>query len=116
MGNPFERFGISDSELAKHVRESAEVDAAINDFMANEVIPYGRSVSPVDEGRYAASWKIIKKAKNGRGLVGPTDYKAHWIEFGTGSPGPTDAKAPVQKTCEHFGGNLTEGIKAGGDE
>ena len=34
MGNPFDRFGVSDSELAKHIRESAEVDAAIDDFMA----------------------------------------------------------------------------------
>lgn len=113
MGNPFAKFGVSDSEVAKALRESAEVDAGLNEFMKNEIVPYGRSISPVDSGKYAASWKIIKKAKKGRGVVGPTDFKAHWVEFGTGSPGPTDAHAAVQKTAEHFGGDLTTGI---GDE
>ena len=67
MGNPFDRFGVSDSELAKHIRESAEVDAAIDDFMANEVVPHWKSIAPVDSGNYAARIKVAKKAKNGRG-------------------------------------------------
>lgn len=116
MANPFSRFGVSDSEIAKALRESAEVDATLNEKMENEIVPYGRNASRVDEGRYAASWKVIKKAKNGRGVVGPTDFKAHWIEFGTGAPGPTKAYAPVQKTAEHFGGDLTSGVSVGGDE
>lgn len=114
MGNPFAKFGVSDSEVAKAIRESANVDAALNEFMENVIVPYGRSISPVDEGRYAASWKVIRKAKKGRGLVGPTDWKSHFIEFGTGTPGPTKAFATVQKTAEHFGGDLTTGI--GGKE
>lgn len=84
MGNPFARFGMSDSEFEKHLRESAEVDAGIDKFMAEEVIPYGRSVSPVDTGKFAASWKIMKKAKNGKGVVGPTAWYSHFVEFGTG--------------------------------
>lgn len=116
MGNPFDRFGVSDSDVAKAIRDSAEVDAALNEVMQNEIVPYGRSISPVDEGRYAASWKIIKKAKKGRGVVGPTDFKAHWVEFGTGAPGPTKAHATAQKTAEHFGGDLKSGITIGGDE
>lgn len=117
MANPFEKYGVTDEDIKKALRESAEVDAGINEFMTEQVIPYGRSVSPVDEGRYAASWKVMQKAKNGRGLVGPTDFKSHWIEFGTGDPGPTRAAAPAQKTARHFGGDLKGGITApGGDE
>lgn len=84
MGNPFARFGMSDSEFDKALRSSVEVDAGIDKFMAEEVIPYGRSVSPVDTGKFAASWKIMKKAKNGKGVVGPTAWYSHFVEFGTG--------------------------------
>lgn len=126
MSNPFAKFGISDSELAKHIRASAESDAAVNEFMSEQVIPYGRSVSPVDHGSYAASWKVIKKAKNGRGVVGPTDWKAHFIEDGTkadpstsksrfGPDTPTPEFAPVAKTVAHFGGTMERGISGEAD-
>ncbi len=109
-----DRFGISDADIMRAIAQSAEVDSGVNDFMENQVVPYGRSISPVDEGRYVASWRVQKKAKGGQGVVGPADFKAHWIEFGTGEPGPTNAQAVVQKTCEHFGGDLTEGFSVDG--
>lgn len=84
MANPFDKFGISDSELAKHIRSSAEVDAGINKFMENVGVPYGKSISPVESGKYAASWKVMVKAKNGHGAFGPTAWYSHFIEFGTG--------------------------------
>ncbi|AVO21615.1 minor tail protein [Mycobacterium phage MooMoo] len=84
MGNPFEKFGISDSELQKHIRNSADIDAGIDRFMKDEAIPYAKSISPVDSGFYAASWKVMKKAKNGRGVFGPKAWYAHLVEFGTG--------------------------------
>lgn len=115
MGNPFEKFGISDEELEKAITESAEVDAALNDFMQNEVVPYWKSQTPVGEGRAAASIKVTKKAKGGKGEVKMTNYKAHWLEYGTGAPGPTKAYAPGEKTAQHFGGTL-EGITDGEDE
>lgn len=111
MGNPFARFDMSDSEFYDAVRSSAEVDTGLNEFMADEVVPYWRSVSPVDDGAYAASVKVLKKARRGKGVVAATDYKAHWIEFGTGEPGPTKAFAPGEKTAAHFGGTLGTGIK-----
>lgn len=84
MANPFDKFGISDAELAKHLRSSAEVDAGINKFMENEGVPYGKSISPVESGKYAASWKVMVKAKNGHGAFGPTAWYSHFVEFGTG--------------------------------
>lgn len=83
--NPFARFGMSDAEFEKHLRGSAEVDAGIDDFMVNEAIPYAKSISPVESGKYAASWAVMKKAKNGRGVFGPKAWYAHFVEFGTGA-------------------------------
>ncbi|AJA43311.1 minor tail protein [Mycobacterium phage Sbash] len=139
MGNPFGQFGVSDSELAKHIRNSAEVDAGINDFMVNEAIPYAKSISPVDDGEYAASWAVMKKAKNGKGVFGPKAWYAHLVEFGTGADKkqrkgkrgkdgkrtveiddgefrrvgpdtPTKAQGIAQKVASHFGGALKGGI------
>lgn len=117
MAGSFKRFGISDDELMAEIRSSAEVDAALNDFMANEVVPYWRSVSPMlkeqpgadkrDPGAYIASVKVTKKARNGVGAVGATIWYAHFVEDGTrrGSP----EFAPGQKTAAHFGGTLDRG-------
>lgn len=113
MSNPFAHLGVTDAELAEQLRESGEIDAALDDFMENEVVPYWRSVSPVESGRYAASVKVLKKARNGEGVVGSRDFKAHWVEFGTGEPGPTAAAAPGEKTAHHFGGTLGTGIVRG---
>lgn len=133
MGNPFDRFGVSDSQLAQHIRESAEVDAGVNEFMENQVVPYWKSASPVDSGKYAASVKVVRKAKRGRGVVAATAWYAHFIEFGTGADKktkkrkgkrrvlvdgqwkslpdntPTKALGVAQKVAEHFGGNLGRG-------
>lgn len=79
------------------------------DRMAEEVRDYWRSQSPVDEGEYAASVKVFRKYLMVDGMpgkrVGATDFKAHWIEYGTGQPGPTKASAPRAKTAAHFGGD-----------
>jgi len=110
MGNPFGRFGMSDSDFAAAIAQAAEVDAGLTQFMQKEVVPYWRSQAPVDDGKYAASIKVVKKGRRGVGKVRATDYKAAWIEFGTGAPGPTTAFAPAEKTANHFGGNLDSGV------
>ena len=112
------------------IRSEAEVDAAINDFMQDEVVPYWRSQSPVDSGKYAASVKVVKKAKRGKGKVAATVWYAHFVEYGTGADSkgkdgrkvltkrgfrllpkdtPTTADAPGQKTAQHFGGTIGAG-------
>lgn len=119
MGNnPFARFGMSDSEFAAQLRESAEIDAGLNEFMAKEVVPALKSSpnTPVDTGKFAASIKITKRARHGQGEVGSRDYKAAFIEFGTGEPGPTKVYAPFQKVASQFGGDLTRGAEAGQDD
>ena len=113
MGNPFGKFGMSDDEFRAAVLGAAEVDAGINEFMKEELVPYWKNHpdTPVDSGAYAASIKVVKKARRGKGgKVRATDYKAAWIEFGTGEPGATTAHGVGQKVAEHFGGNLNGGI------
>lgn len=85
MPNPFSEFGISDAEVEKAIRESVEVNAGIDEFVEKQVIPFARSISPIDSGKYAASWKLKKKAKGGKAVVGPTAWYAHIIEFGSGA-------------------------------
>ena len=112
MGNAFGKFGMSDDQFLEALRSSIEVDAGLDEFMRDQVVPYWKNHpdTPVDDGAYAASVKVVKKARRGTGKVGATDYKAAWIEFGTGAPGPTTAHAIGQKVAEHFGGTLDGGI------
>lgn len=116
MGNPFARFGVSDKAIADALRNSVEVDVTLQEFMEDEVVAYWKSVAPVDRGDYAASIKVTRKAKGGRGVVSATDYKAHWVEFGTAEPGPTSAAAPAEKTAIRFGGTLEGGVAASEDD
>ena len=115
MGNPFDKFGISDAELKKAISESAEVDAELNRFMKDEVVPYWKSVSPVDEGRYAASIKVTKKAKGGKGEVGlfagPDEI---WAKLRvTGFKNTMEADFPdIKIVAEKAGGTKDAGIAA----
>lgn len=122
MPNPLQRFGISDADLAREITQSAEVDAGLKKE-AEKVVDYWRDQSPIDEGDYAASVKVLE-VRHGTAIVGTRHWKAHMIEFGTkadpegskspfGPDTPTPAFAVGQKVAEHFGGDLTgDGIEA----
>lgn len=111
------RLGISDEELAKLINANAQVDAAIDRFMRDVLVPAWKNHpdTPVDSGDYAASVKIVKKARRGKGAVAATDFKAHWIEFGTGQPGPTKAYGIAEKVARKFGGTLDAGVDLKGE-
>ena len=95
-------------EIMEQAFKAAEVKQGLEAF-AVQVRDYWRSQSPVNEGQYAASVQVFKKQVLVDGMpakrVGSTDFKAHWIEFGTGQPGPTEAFAPRAKTAAHFNGD-----------
>lgn len=103
---------MSRDEIAREIFEQAKrqnvLEVELGKF-AEKVRDYWRSVSPVDSGEYAASVQVFKKKITVDGMpakrVGATDFKAHWIEYGTGQPGPTQAAAPRAKTAVHFGGD-----------
>ncbi len=60
-----------------------------------------QAVAPVKTGAYAASIGVTNDGDGVR-LVA-TDWKANWIEFGTGAPSPTPAFAPLRRGCEAAG-------------
>lgn len=97
-----------EDEIRTQIAGQLEVKDYLDRF-ALEVRDYWRSQSPVDEGKYAASVKVYDKYLLVDGMpgkrVGATDWKAHFIEYGTGEPGPTKAYAPRAKTAAHFGGD-----------
>ena len=105
---------VSDEALAAIIAESGEVDAKLNEFMAKEVVPYWRSVSPLlknqpgadkrTRGAYKASVKVKKKARRGVGKVGTSLWYAQFIEDGTANGSPEFA--PGGKTAARFGGTL----------
>lgn len=107
---------VSDIDLSKVIAASAEVDAGLDAMMANEVVPYWRSVSPIlkDQpgadkrvpGAYRASVKVMRKARRGRGVVGATIWYAHLVEDGTAT---SPEFAPGAKTAAKFGGSLDRG-------
>lgn len=126
----FKRFGISKQELEEMIRAEAAVNAELNEVMEREIVPYARSLAHVDSGNYAASIKVTKKAKNGKGRVAATAFYAHMVEYGTGADKkgpeqrrvkikgqwrtlpkntPTKAQGVMEKTAQHFGGT-TKGI------
>jgi hypothetical protein len=110
-----------EEEIRLKVRKDAEVKRNL-DIEAKKVQEYWRSISPVRTGAYAASIKIRKgRPVDGMptAVVIATDYKAHWIEYGTkndpvgthsrfGPDTPTPAFAPRAKTAIHFGGDESE--------
>lgn len=124
------------NEVARQILNLARAQDGLKDELlklAEQVRDYWKSIAPVgnpktddEAGAYAASIKVFKKIKSHNGFpmvaVGATDYKAHWVEYGTGqrtrknapknnpdaSPGTWDGSAPAApraKTAAHFKGD-----------
>lgn len=47
-------------------------------------------------------------------VIAATDYKSHWIEYGTGGKTPTPEFAPRQRTATRFGAMGRVSIREGG--
>lgn len=96
------------ADIERQVKEQVELRAEV-DKKAKEVQKAAKSFAPVRTGRYAASIQVEKRP-DVDGLpvrrVVAKDFKAHWIEFGTGEPGPTKAFAPMEKAANAAGGTL----------
>ena len=81
---------------------AGDYDAQLDDYMANEVVPYWVSVSPEDDGDYKRSVQVTKKARRGKGKVGAKIGYANLIEYGSED---TPEFAPRQLTVTHFNGD-----------
>lgn len=72
---------------------------------AERVAQAARSNAPVRTGAYRDSIKAEPFTEGGvhKARVNAYDFKAWWIEFGTGHPGPTPAFAVLAKGVQQAG-------------
>lgn len=97
-GNPLAEYGVYWDDI----EALPEVNAGVNDFMKNEVVPAWKANSPVASGEYRDSIKITERSTNkGRGKVEATADHAWRVEFGSAR---TPEYAPAEKTAKQFGG------------
>lgn len=90
--------------------DQAAIDAAMEEdddvvayklMVAQQAVDYAKSIAPVHEGAYRDGIRIGRKGTKGV-LVEFSDYKSHWIEFGTGDPAPTPEYAVRARTEAQF--------------
>lgn len=99
-----------ETELRKDARERARIDTETRK-KAEEVRDDARAISPVESGAYAAAWQvgrapIVNTFGDRVWRVKNTDFKARWIEYGTGDPLPTPEFAVARKTAAKHGGTV----------
>lgn len=72
---------------------------------ATEAAEASKAIAPVRTGRYRAG--IGASVEPGRARINAFYFTSHWIEFGTGQPGPTPAFAPLRRGAEAVGLRLS---------
>lgn len=88
-------------------KKAGEYDAALDEFMADQVVPVWKDNSPDDTGAYKDSVGVTQRAHEGEGQVGAEDEAANIVEYGSiNSP----EYAPRAKTEAHF--NTSRGGEA----
>lgn len=100
--NPLVALGVPQAEIEAAIRNSAAVRAE-KKAVAKRMAAHAKSISPVDHGDYAAAWDV--EDKRGDVKVVNDNFKAHWIEDGTGGSSPTPEYAVAAQTAVAFGGN-----------
>ena len=108
--NALVELGVPQAALDRELRESAAVKAE-KKREAMKMAGWAKSISPVDHADYAKEWKV----EQGKGIDGETrvvnnDFKAHWIEDGTGGDTPTPEFAVAARTAIEFGGTAADVI------
>ncbi|ANN98200.1 hypothetical protein [Mycobacteroides abscessus] len=106
--NPLVALGVPQSAIDEELRKSSEVKAEkkrVGALMA----AHAKSISPVDHGDYGAAWKVKQgKGADAETMVSNDNFKAHWIEDGTGGDTPTPEFAVAAKTAIAFGGTAED--------
>lgn len=106
--NPLEALGVPAAAIESAIRDSAEVQAEKR-AVAKKMVAHAKSISPVDHGDYAAAWEV-DEGRRGDVRIVNDNFKAHWIEDGTGGSTPTPEFAVAAKTAIQFGGTAADVI------
>lgn len=108
--NPLVALGVPQSEIDKAIRTSAQAKAE-KVRVGKEMAAHAKSISPVDHGDYGAAWKVQQgKGRDDDTKVVNDNFKAHWIEDGTGGTSPTPEFAVAARTAIAFGGTAADVI------
>lgn len=96
-----------EDEIRDKLQDQVEVREGV-EAMAQKAKTLWRQLAPVDEKDYQASIHVENRFRRIDGLpakrVTADDFKAHWIEYGTGDPYPTPEFAPAARTAAILGG------------
>lgn len=108
--NPLVALGVPQSAIDEEIGNSAAVKAEkkrVGALMA----AHAKSISPADHGDYGAAWKVKQgKGTDDETVVSNDNFKAHWIEDGTGGESPTPEFAVAARTAIAFGGSADDVI------
>ena len=63
--------------------------------MAREGVRYAKSIAPVDEGDYRDGIRVGRRGNRGVEIEF-SDYKSHWVEFGTEDQEPNPVRAKTE--------------------
>lgn len=70
--------------------------------VARQAVDYAKSIAPVDEGDYRDGIRVGRRGNRGV-VVEFSDYKSHWVEYGTEDMQPHAVRA---KTETHLSEDL----------
>jgi len=93
---------LSDLIPQPDIDAALEGDDAVVSYkiaVAKQGVEYARSIAPVDDGDYRDGIRIGRLGNSGV-AVEFSDYKSHWVEFGTEDQEPNPVRA---KTENHLG-------------
>ncbi|MDH6199186.1 hypothetical protein M2272_005854 [Mycobacterium frederiksbergense] len=108
--NALVALGVSQAALDEELRDSVAVKAE-KKRVAMQMAGWAKSISPVDHGDYAAAWKVEQgKGADDRTRIVNDNFKANWIEDGTGGDTPTPEYAVAARTAIEFGGTARDVI------
>lgn len=100
---------VPNPHFLRELARSPEAQAAMK-LIADQVADEARRLAPVQFGDYREQIETDAGEENGKpvGRVVAAHFTSGLIEFGTGTPGPTPAFAPLRKAGESVVGPVRE--------
>lgn len=84
--------------------EQADIDGALEDDdevisykleVAKQGVAYAKAIAPVDDGDYRDGIRVGRSGNSGVEIEF-SDYKSHWVEFGTEDQEPNPVRARTE--------------------
>jgi len=101
-------FFVKNAQFEKQMQENPEVGKKLLP-LAEAAKSVAESLAPVRLGHYKSSFKAMAgKRPDGKVVarLASFDFKAHWIELGTGPPIPTPPMAVLRTAAEQTIGRV----------